>query len=295
MVVAGEREVGALESDERPQLVDGGRGDLGELEARSGPAGDGVQQLGLAPAQLHSLEEVGVVDGEGRRPADRLGGGHRARREAPGAGVEQVDDPDDAVLGDERHEELGLIAVRPQLGDLDGPAARVVERGELHRLATRHRQRDGGPVGQRVRAADPRGDRLAALDARRADELVARDEVDVARRHGGHLAESIGRRLEDVGQLERRREAQARVRHQGEPPAALVELPVEDRVDHGLGGDLGEAVQEPHLGEVAGLAVVEGDQADDVPPGDERQVDARAVSGGQGPGAFLGPEVGVDS
>ena len=55
-------QVGALEGDDLTELVGRGAGDLVELQARGGPAGDGVEELGLLAAELHRLEQVGVVD-----------------------------------------------------------------------------------------------------------------------------------------------------------------------------------------------------------------------------------------
>ncbi len=123
-----EHQVGALEGDDLAELFGRGAGDLVEPQARRRTAGDGVEQLGLATAQLHGLEQVGVVDGEGGRAADRFDGGDRVGRELTPLEVEQIDHADHATLGDERHDELGLVAVAPQLLDLGGVAPRVVER-----------------------------------------------------------------------------------------------------------------------------------------------------------------------
>ena len=124
---AGEHQVGVLEGDELAQFVGGGRRDLAELQARRRAPGDGVEQLRLAAAQLHGLEQVGVVDRQRRGAADRLDGGHGIDLEAAAPGVEQLSQPDHPTLRDQWHDELGFVPEPPQLRDVGVDALRVVE------------------------------------------------------------------------------------------------------------------------------------------------------------------------
>ncbi len=276
-----EHQVGALEGDDRAELVGRGAGDLVELQTRGRAAGDGVQQLGLAAAQLHGLEEVGVVDRQRGRAADRFDRGDRVRREGPRAQGR---------------------ADRPRRSrDPWRRAARRARPRSRSGAAPRSRRRRGGGSSSDESCTVVRPETASSTVA----QLVERDACvpshsatisprfdaghaeEIATRRAGRcrtpaaardLAEAIGGRQQDVAQLERRRELQAGVVDDRQPATALVELPVERGVGHGLGGDLGQPLQERDAGELAGVAVVQRDQTDDLAAHDQRQVDARAVA-----------------
>ena len=270
------------------ELVGRGAGDVVEPQTRRRAAGDGVEQLGLAAAELHDLEQVGVVDRQRGRATDRFDRDDRVRREGPPLRVEQIGHADHATLGDERHDELGLVAEAAQLLDLDGVASWVLERRELHRGAVGDGELDRGPLVERDDRALPLLDDLASFHAGHAEEIRPGEQVDVARRSRRDLAEAIGGRQQDVAQLEGRRELQAGVVDDRQPATGLVELPVERGVGHGLGGDLGQSLEERDAGELAGVAVVQRDQTDDFAAHDQRQADARAVARFEQDSALLG-------
>ena len=207
--------------------------------------------------------------------ADRLDCGDRVRREAPPLEVEQVGHPDDAAFGDEWHDELGLVAVAAHFRDLVGVAPRVVERRQLHGDATRYGKLDRGPLAEGDDRALPRRGDLASLHAGDTEKLGGGEQIDVARGDNSDLTKAIGRRQQDVAQLESRRKLQAGVVDDRQPATGLVELPIQRGVGHRLGGDLGEAAQELDVSELAGLRVEQADEAGHPPSEQQRQPQRR--------------------
>ena len=108
------------------------------------------------------------------------------------------------------------------------------------------------------------------------------------------LAQALGGRRHDVGQLECRRELQAGIAHERESPTAFVEPTIERGVGHGLRGDLGEALQELDARKITGMVVEQRHQADDLAAHHQGQMDAGAVTGGDVAGAIGRAQVGVE-
>ena len=84
------------------------------------------------------------------------------------------------------------------------------------------------------------------------------------------------------------------VAHERESPAAFVEPAIERGVGHGLGGDLGEALQELHARKLAGMVVEQGHQAHDLAAHHQGQVDAGALTGGRVAGTLGRAQVRVE-
>ena len=151
-----QREGGAVEGHQLAKLLHGGGGDVAQVQAGAGGAGDVVEELVLAAPHAQVLDEVGVVDGQSRDPAHGRGRIDLLLREGTWPPfLRELEHTDHPLLGDQRHEERGglteLLHERPLAGQEDG----VVDALDDHGLPGVHGLLDCRPVCKRELASLP--------------------------------------------------------------------------------------------------------------------------------------------
>ena len=205
------------------------------------------EQLQTARRAVLGAEQARVVDGEGGELRDGGGeGGLLLREEARLAAVVELDDADDLVPDLERHRHLQAMAVGGHLRALLRAETRVGGTGdeELPR---------GHPLGGHVVLGDhePHADAVGggrAVGGDAADGLArVLDHVDVALVDLKDLDEAHDHRLQHVGEVEARGEAEARFDDEGEVVTLGLELVQQAGVVDGDGGVAGHRRDEAQL------------------------------------------------
>ncbi len=279
--VAGpaQREHRPVARHELAKLVDRARRDLFELEAGPRRSGDLVQQRVLAVRELKVLYQVGVIDGQRGDPADGDDGRRVLGREAvPGALLRELQDADDAFLGDQRHEQGAGLAVLLHEPALLGAERRVIRAAHFDRLAVVDCLAHRRPVVEGEAAPLPALVDAAVFDAGHTlEQATVTQRVDVARRHARHLAEALGGRAQDLTEVEGRGEFVAHVADERHAVGVPVEAVEQRRVGQSVRGSLGEAVNEVEVLELARVIVVDPGASDDPAAADQRHLEASRV------------------
>ena len=271
-----------------------------QLPAMQGVDGAGVHAGDVAQAAGHRFEhagevqagselEAGLVDlpQAGRAVVERrvdAGVGDRLRgdlcepaqevgvRDIGVREVEERRDADDLAAVDEGELDEAVEPEAEVLGALDLREARVVgDVRDHHRLA----EVDGSPRDREVREfVDGARERLVdgrSVGAHEPHEAFALDRGDVAARRGGREAHAGRHRVEDLGEVERCSELQARLREHAELLVGLRQPLEEEQVVEGGGDQLAHASREVHVvGEAARTDVEDVDEADEAVVDDER-------------------------
>ena len=224
--------------------------------------------------------DAGVVDGQRGHATDRLDGrdlvvGERALR----ARLEQLDQADHRIPGDERHRQAAPLAIAPHLPTLELVEALVAIAGDGDRRARLHGQRPGGPLVQREIAALPRQVDLVVAQAHRAGQLIRPGQaVDVAVGDVDGGTEALRRGEEHVFGLDAGDKGETGFVDQHGAPVVRGQVAVQGGVGYCPRGELGQALEQLQMGETAGDVVEQKDLADLLAVGDQRQSQTAAVA-----------------
>ena len=173
---------------------------------------------------LHVLVELGVLERQSDELGDRFGGGDLLRGELAFDVVEQVDQADDLVAGHQGQRDGAALAVATHLHAFCFAEPRVVEVGYCDGAARLESEPVTGPVLEAKLLAHPGGVVDAVQGGGQADQApLAREPVDVAVGDLQGGAQASCRRLQDLIEVERQGQLEARLEQQLVAPFGLVE------------------------------------------------------------------------